>query len=77
MEVVAQNLGASSRRLDGGGVDLEEFLQVDGAVVLLGLVRKELVGPIHLPQVRRERSTAGSVWPNAILGGGVIARRQA
>ena len=56
MEVIGHDLGASPRRLDGGGVDLEEFLRVVGAVVLLGQVGSELGGTIDPPQVRGESS---------------------
>jgi hypothetical protein len=35
MEVVGYDLRASPSCLDGGGVDLEELLRVDGPVVLL------------------------------------------
>ena len=77
MEVVRHDLGASPSRLDGGGVDLEEFLRVDGAVVLLGQVGSELGGPIDPPQVRHERPVAGLVRADVIVGGGVNAHGQA
>ena len=77
MEVIGHDLGASPRRLDGSGVDLEEFLQVDGVVVLLGQVGSELGGPIDPPQARRESPIAGLVWADVVVGGGGIARGQA
>ena len=77
MEVVRHDLGASSGRLDGGGVDLEEFLRVNGAIVLLGQVWSELGGPVDPPQVRRESPAAGPVWAGVIVGGGAIAREHA
>ena len=77
VEVVCHDLRASSSRLDGGGVDLEEFLRVDGAVVLLGQVQLELGGPVDLPHVRCEWPGAGPVWAGVVVGGGVIARGHA
>jgi len=77
VEVVGHDLGASSCRLDGGGVDLEELLRVDGAVVLLGQIRSELGGPIDPPQVRHESPAAGPIWADVIVGGGVVARGHA
>ena len=77
MEVVGLDLGPSPRCLDGSGVDLEEFLWVDGAVVLLGQVRSELVGPIQPSQVCCECLAAGSVWADAVIGDGTVARGQA
>ena len=62
MEVVRHDLGASPSRLDSRGVDLEEFLRVDGAVVLLGQIQPELGGPVDPPQGRRESPAAGPVW---------------
>ena len=77
MEVVRDDLGASSYRLDGGGVDLEEFLRVNGAIVLLGQARSELGGPVDPPQVCRESLEAGPVWAGVVIGGGTIARGHA
>ena len=77
MEVIGHDLGASPRRLDGSGVDLEEFLRVDGAVVLLGQVGSELGGPIVPPQARRESPATGLVRADVVIGGGGIARGQA
>ena len=62
VEVVGHDLGASPRRLDGSREDLEEFLRVDGAVVLLGQIQPELGGPVDPPQGRRESPAAGPVW---------------
>ena len=77
MEVVGHDLGTSSSRLDGDGVDLEEFLRVNGAIVLLGQIGPELGESIHPPQALRECPAAGSVWADVIVGGGAIARGQA
>ena len=62
MEVVRHDLRASPSRLYGSGVDMEEFLRVDGAVVLLGQIQPELGGPVDPPQGRRESPAAGPVW---------------
>ena len=77
MEVIGHDLGASPRSLDGSGVDLEEFLRVVGAVVLLEQVRSELGGPIDPPQARRESPAAGPVRADVVVGGGGAARGQA
>ena len=77
MEVVCHELGASSGRQDGGGVDLEELIWVDGTVVLLGQVRLELGGPVDPPQVRRECLAAGPIWAGVVVGGGVVVRGHA
>ena len=77
MEVVRHDLGASSGHLDGGGVDLEEFLQVDGAIVLLGQIRPELGGLVDPPQVLRERLAAGPVRAGVVVVGGAVARGHA
>ena len=74
MEVVRHDLGASPHCLDGGGVDLEEFLWVDGVVILLGQVRSELGGLVDPPQVRCESPAAGPVRADVVVGGGVVAR---
>ena len=77
MEVVCHDLGASPLRLDGSGVDLEEFLRVDGSVVLLGQVRSELGGLVDPPQVRLECPAASPVRAGVVVGGGVVARGHA
>ena len=73
MEVVRHDLRASPSRLYGSGVDMEEFLRVDGAVVLLGQVRSELGGPVNPPQVRRESLATSPVWAGVVVGGGATA----
>ena len=77
MEVVRHDLRASPSRLYGSGVDMEEFLRVDGAVVLFGQDRSELVGPIDPPQVFHESLVAGPIWADVAIGGGVVARGHA
>ena len=67
MEVVRHDLRASPSRLYGSGVDMEEFLRVDGAVVLLGQVRSELGGPVDLPQVRRESPATSPGWADVVV----------
>ena len=52
MEVVGQDPRAPSYRLNGVGVDLEELLRVDGAVILPRQVGRELGGPVDPQQVR-------------------------
>jgi len=77
MEVVGNNLLPSPCRLDGGGVDLEELIWVDGAVVLVGQVRTKLGGPVYMPQVRRECPATGPVRADVIIGGEASAHGQA
>ena len=76
MEVVGHDLGTSPGHLDGSGVDLEEFLRVDGVIVLLGQIRPELGGLIDPPQAHRECPATGPIWADVVLRGCTATRGQ-
>ena len=57
----------SPRRLDGGGVDLEELLGIDGSVILLRQVRTKLGGLVDLPQVRHDAPAPGPVGADVVI----------
>ena len=71
MEVVGHNLFSPARRLDGGGVDLEELDGVDGPVVLLRQFWPELGGLFDPAELAGEGTIAYAV----LCGVGSTLRR--
>jgi hypothetical protein len=59
VEVVGHDLGSPTRGLNRRGVDLEELLRVDGAIIFLQDIWPELGGPIDPPQIGGEGVAPG------------------